>query len=163
MIPIISIVGNGSDLGKTTIICKIIKELKKRSYRVATIKHHHKGNFEIDKPGKDSWKHAEAGADIVVVSSPVKMAKIEKPEKEYKLDEIIGTINNVDIIITEGYKGENKAKIELLRKGFSEKIISKRDELLFVVSDFQVREDVIQFNFQETKKIVDFIEEKLIS
>lgn len=162
MIPVISIVANASNLGKTTILCKIIKELKDRDYKVATIKHHHKDNIEIDKPGKDSWKHAESGTDIVVVSSPTKIAKIEKTEKEYTLDEITRTIENVDIIITEGYKKENKSKIEILRKGLSEEIISNRDELLVVIADFKIKDNIPQFNFEETKEIVDFIEERFL-
>lgn len=160
MIPVISVVGSGSNLGKTTILCEIIKELKNRGYRVATIKHHHKGDFEIDKPGKDSWKHGQAGADVVVVSSPVKIAKIEKLEEEYSLDEILKTIKNVDIILTEGYKRESKDKIEVLRKGISEKIISKRDELFCIVSDFELEEEVRQFKFNEVGEIVDLIEEE---
>lgn len=160
MIPVISVVGSGSNLGKTTILCEIIKELKNRGYRVATIKHHHKGDFEIDKPGKDSWKHGQAGADVVVVSSPVKIAKIEKLEKEYSLDEILKTIKNVDIILTEGYKKESKDKIEVLRKGISEKIISKKDELFCIVSDFELEEGVRQFKFNEVGEIVDLIEEE---
>ena len=81
MIPVLSIVSSRSNIGKTTAICKIILELKSRGYRVATIKHHGH-DFEIDKPGKDTFLHAEAGADIVVLSSPKKMALIEKRERE---------------------------------------------------------------------------------
>lgn len=163
MIPVISIIGKRSNVGKTRIFCQIIKELKVRNYKVATIKHHHEGDFEIDKQGKDSWKYAKAGADVVVLSSSVKIAKIEKVETEYTLDKIIKTIGNVDIIITEGYRDENKPKIEVLRKGFSEKVISSKEELLCIVSDFQLAEDILQFRFEEVKKIVDFIEKKFLN
>lgn len=53
MIPVFSVIGSESGVGKTTILCKIIEELKKRGYKVATIKHHHRGDFEIDQPGKE--------------------------------------------------------------------------------------------------------------
>jgi len=60
MIPVFSIVANSSKVGKTTVLCDIIRELKSRGYRVCTIKHDVHG-FEIDHPGKDTWKHSQAG------------------------------------------------------------------------------------------------------
>lgn len=161
MIPVISIVSNKSNMGKTTVICKIIGELKSRGYRVATIKHHW-GDFNIDYPGKDSWKHREAGADTVVVSSPTKMAIIEKVKEAYKLDNIIEKIENVDIIITEGYKDENKPKIEIIRKGISEAIISRQDELFAIVTDFSLEVKVPQFEFNQLDELVNLIEEEFL-
>lgn len=163
MIPVISIVGKRSNVGKTTVICKIVRELKDRQYKVATIKHHHKGDFEIDVPGKDSWKHAQAGSDLVVLSSTAKIARIEKTQYEHSLDEIIKTIKNVDIILTEGYRDEDKFKIEVLRKGLSEELISDRKYLLCVVSDFEIKEDILQFNLEQSKEIVDFLEERFLN
>lgn len=75
-IPVISIVAK-SGTGKTTLMEKIIKELKLKNYKLAVIKHD-AHSFEIDKPGKDTWRHAQAGADIVAISSPEKVALIEK-------------------------------------------------------------------------------------
>lgn len=162
MIPVFSIVGSESGVGKTTVLCEIIGELKQRGYKVATIKHHHRGDFEIDKPGKDTWKHAQAGADVVVISSEVKIAKIEKLEEECSLDDIVKDIKNVDIIITEGYKGENKPKLEVIRKEISEKLYSKDEELFCIVTDFSLENKVPQFDFGEIKEIVDLIEEKFL-
>ena len=80
MSPIISIVGK-SKSGKTTLISKLIPELKKRGYRIGVIKHaFHK--FEIDKKGKDSWQHKEAGAETVVVSSPGRVTMVKDSEDE---------------------------------------------------------------------------------
>lgn len=162
MIPVISIVARKSNVGKTTILCKIIAELKKRKYRIGTIKHHSKGNIEVDKPEKDSWKHSQAGADVVVISSPKKIAIIETTEQEHHLNEILKKIVNVDIILTEGYKSENMPKIEILRKGVSEEIISKRDELLAIISDFEVAETIKRFDCEDIKEIVDFIENNFL-
>ena len=161
MIPVFSIIGSKSNTGKTTILCKIIKELKNRGYRVATIKHH-MGDFEIDYPEKDTWKHSQAGSDIVVISSPVKIAKIEKVREEYKLDDIISKIENVDIIITEGYKKENKPKLEVIRKEISLSLISKESELFGIVTDFPLENQIPQFNFEQVKEIVNLIEEKFL-
>ncbi len=161
MIPVFSIVGSSSNTGKTTILCKIIKELKNRGYRVATIKHH-MGDFDIDHQGKDTWKHSQAGADMVIISSKVKIAKIEKAQEEYKLDDIIGKIENVDIIITEGYKRENKPKLEVIRKEISKEIISKDEELFAIVTDFPLENQIPQFNFEQVTDIVNLIEKKFL-
>lgn len=161
MIPVFSIVANKSNTGKTTILCKIIEELKNRGYRVATIKHH-MGDFEIDQPEKDTWKHSQAGADTVIISSPVKMAKVEKVQEEYKLDEIISQIQNVDIIITEGYKKENKPKLEVIRKDISENLITKEEELFGIVTDFPLKNEIPQFDFEQVVDIVNLIEEKFL-
>ncbi|MBU5312996.1 molybdopterin-guanine dinucleotide biosynthesis protein B [Tissierella carlieri] len=161
MIPVFSIIGSKSNTGKTTILCKIIKELKNRGYRVATIKHHI-GDFEIDHPEKDTWKHSQAGSDIVVISSPVKIAKIEKVQEEYRLDDIISKIQNVDIIITEGYKKESKPKLEVIRKKISPNLISKESELFGIVTDFPLENQIPQFNFEQVREIVNLIEEKFL-
>jgi molybdopterin-guanine dinucleotide biosynthesis protein B len=81
MIPILSVVGR-SNAGKTTLIVKMIAELVRRGYRVATIKHNRHG-FEIDHEGKDSWRHKQAGARITVIASPHQVAVVEDIEKDY--------------------------------------------------------------------------------
>ncbi len=161
MIPVFSIVAGNSKVGKTTVICDIIKELKYRGYRVCTIKHDVHG-FDIDHHGKDTWKHAQAGADTVVISSAKKMAIIEQVEREYSLDEVISKISNVDIIITEGYKKEDKPKIEIYRKSKSEKICSKDEELFAIITDTPITQIIPQFSFNEIKEVVDLIEDKFL-
>ena len=86
MIPIVSIVGK-SNSGKTTLIEKIIAELVRRGYRVATIKHNRHG-FDIDHEGKDSWRHKRAGARTTVIASPRRVAVVEDVERDYAIDEL---------------------------------------------------------------------------
>jgi len=162
MIPVFSVIGSESGVGKTTILCKIIEELKKRGYKVATIKHHHRGDFEIDQPGKDTWRHAQAGADVVIISSEVKIARIEKLETERKLDDIVRDIKNVDIIITEGYKAEDKPKLEVVRKEVSKELYSKEEELFCIVTDLLFENKVPQFDFDKIGEIVDLVEKKFL-
>jgi molybdopterin-guanine dinucleotide biosynthesis protein MobB len=157
MIPVISVVGC-SNSGKTTLLVKIISELKKRGYRAAVIKHHH-SDFEIDLPGKDTWRHAQAGADTVVLASPGKVAQIERTEHELGLDEIISRITGVDLIITEGYKSEHKPKIEVFRSEVHEKLISPLNELLAVASDIDFP-DIPTFGLDDAIGIVEFLEQK---
>ena len=86
MIPVVSIVGK-SDAGKTTLIEKLIPELVRRGYRVATVKHDVHG-FDVDREGKDSWRHKQAGAHTVVISSPEKLALIRDVDHDADLAEL---------------------------------------------------------------------------
>lgn len=160
MLPVISIVGR-SNCGKTTYLEKLIRELKDRGYKVAIIKHDVHG-FDIDKPGKDTWRHAQAGADIVCISSPWKMAMIKKVEEELPLDEIIAYIDGVDIIFTEGYKRENKRKIEVFRSEVCGMPICSKDELLAVVSDIVLHTDIPHFSLDNAVPMADFLEKHVI-
>lgn len=160
MIPIISVVGK-SDVGKTTLLVKLIKELKSRGYRVATVKHDTHG-FDIDRPGKDTWKHAEAGADVVIISSPFKLALIEKVEQEKSLDEIAARIEGVDLIITEGYKRGNKPKIEVHRAAVSGELLCRAEELLAVATDEPLDIGVPCFNLDDAAGLVNLLEEKIL-
>ncbi|MFQ5868007.1 MAG: molybdopterin-guanine dinucleotide biosynthesis protein B [bacterium] len=163
MIPTISIVGR-SKAGKTILIEKLIPEIKRRGYRVATIKHD-VHNFDIDKEGKDSWRHAQAGAEVVFISCPAKLAMIKKARKELSLNKIITSfIDEVDLILTEGYKRETYPKIEVFIKKGQAKLLceGKSDNLVAIVSDQVINKDIPCFDFNETVKIVDFLEKKFI-
>lgn len=159
--PIISVVGK-SDVGKTTLLTKLLPELKRRGYRVATIKHDTHG-FDIDRPGKDTWRHAEAGADVVVISSPTKIAFIEKVETELPLDAIAARIHNVDLIITEGYKRGDKPKIEVHRAAVSKELLCKAEELLAVATDEPLSIGVPCYDLDDAAGLVDLIEERILA
>lgn len=131
--PVISFVGK-SNSGKTTVLEKVITELKRRGVKLAIIKHD-VHQFEIDHPGKDTWRHYQAGADVVTISSPSKLAIIERREYELPLDEVVARISGVDIVITEGYKRENKPKIEVFRSAAHKELLCSPEELLAVASD----------------------------
>ncbi|MFC1875567.1 molybdopterin-guanine dinucleotide biosynthesis protein B [Chloroflexota bacterium] len=162
MIPVISVVGR-SNVGKTTFLEKVLKELKNRGYRVAVVKHDSHG-FDIDHPGKDSWRLAQAGSDVVVVSSADKMAMVKRPAREMTLDQLADMVmDGVDIIITEGYKGADKPKIEVFRSDVSDKILCSEKELLALVTDKHIDMDVPQFNFDDANGIVDLIIERFLS
>ncbi|MDN5344547.1 MAG: molybdopterin-guanine dinucleotide biosynthesis adapter protein [Clostridia bacterium] len=159
--PVISVVGK-SDVGKTTLLVKLLPELKRRGYRVATIKHDTHG-FDIDRPGKDTWRHAEAGADVVVISSPTKMAIIEKVEMELPLDAIAGRVQNVDLIITEGYKRGDKPKIEVHRAAVGGELLCTADELLAVATDEPLAIDAPCYGLDDAAGLVDMIEARVLA
>jgi len=143
MIPIISVVGK-SQVGKTTLLEKLIAELKRRGYRVGTIKHDTHG-FEIDKPGKDSWRHAQAGSDAVLISSPEKVA-----------------MGGVDLVLTEGYKSGDKPKIEVSRQARGQELLCQEEELLALVTDQPFDLDVPQFEHGDVAGLADLIEKECL-
>ncbi len=112
MPPVLSIVGKSSS-GKTTLVEKLIPELRSRGHRVGSIKHAPHG-FDADKRGKDSWRHKKAGADAVIVAAPDRIV-LEMPENGNNLDAVVSHFPDMDIVLTEGYKRENRPKIEVFR------------------------------------------------
>ena len=161
MIPVVAVTGTRKS-GKTTLIEKIIPELRKKGYSVATVKHDVHG-FEMDIPGKDTFRHRGAGARITIISSPDKLGYIEIREQEINFEEILERfIEDVDIVIAEGYKNQNIPKIEVFN---GEELLGKDDEnLLAVVSDKSPLDKVDKpvFKLEEAEKVADLIEEKVI-
>jgi molybdopterin-guanine dinucleotide biosynthesis protein B len=161
MIPIISVVGK-SGVGKTTLLEKLIAELKRRGYRVATVKHDVHG-FEIDQPGKDSWRLAQAGSDSVVIASPKKLALIKRLDREMTLSEVAAFLTDIDIILTEGYKRGDAPKIEVSRREKGRELVCTPDELVAIVSDQPFDLDVPQFDLNDMTGIVDWLEGRCLS
>lgn len=153
---IISVVGH-SDSGKTTLIEALLPELKKRELRIATVKHDVHG-FQMDTPGKDTWRHAKAGADVVVISSPTKIATIQNVDAERSLNEIRTALaGQVDLIITEGYKRESMPKIETLRNNEEPKLLSDKKQLLAVVGEKPVPSFSPCFTLDQVSKLADLV------
>jgi molybdopterin-guanine dinucleotide biosynthesis protein B len=161
-IPIISIVGK-SNSGKTTLVEKLIPELVKRGYRVATIKHNKHG-FDIDHEGKDSWRHKQAGACATVIACPSKVALIEDIDRDYSLGEIRDNyIKDADIILAEGYKGNPFPKIEVCRVELKRELLcGKEDNLLALASDVKLDIGVPCLDINDIKSIADLIERKFL-
>lgn len=160
MSKVINIVGCGSNVGKTFVIQGIIRELKLRGYSVATIKHDIHG-FDIDKKGKDTYKHREAGAETVIISSKNRLAMIKELEEEIELNEVIRLVKDKDIILVEGYKKSNLRKIEVYRNGISENIITPKDKLIAIASDVGLDiNDVDIINKEDYKELVNLIEKE---
>jgi molybdopterin-guanine dinucleotide biosynthesis protein B len=155
-IPFVSIVGK-SNVGKTTFLEKLIRVLKDRGYRVAVIKHDCHG-FDIDHPGKDTWRMAQAGSDVVVISSPNKVAMIKTTDEELSLDQLEAQImGGADIILTEGYKRADKPKIEISRAAVSHQLLCSKEELLAVVTDQHFDIDVPFFGLDDARGVADYL------
>lgn len=156
---VINIVASCSNSGKTTLIEGIIKELKKSNCIISTIKHDVHG-FDIDKKGKDTYKHRLAGADNVSISSKNRFALIKELKEELSINEIINQNLNSDYIIVEGYKNSNLRKIEVFRKDFSKQIITPKENLIAIATDdFNLLTDfdVPKIPLNDYKSLVDLI------
>lgn len=156
---VICIVGK-SDSGKTTLIEKLIPELKQRGFRVGTIKHSAHG-FEIDQKGKDSWRHRQAGADTVAVLAPGQIAFTKRTDQS-TLEDILGFFEDMDVIITEGFKRSNQAKIEIFRKGVHDHPLEgSNNNLVAYVTDAPLDTDLPLFDLDDIRALADFIESRL--
>jgi molybdopterin-guanine dinucleotide biosynthesis protein B len=155
-VPVISLVGK-SGVGKTTALERIIREIKRRGHRVGTVKHDTHG-FEMDRPGKDSWRHAQAGSDAVVVSGPHKMALIRIMDEEMPLEDVVQLMGDVDLVITEGFKRGDKPKIEVSRLERGTELLCQPDELIGIMADYPVDMPVPSFALEDAVGIVDLLE-----
>ena len=160
-IPIVSIVGK-SDSGKTTVLEGVVADLTSRGWRVATVKHHIH-DFDIDIPGKDSWRHARAGAIVSMVSSPNELGVVKQLDREPTLDELAAEAGNVDILLTEGYKRTGRVRIEVSRDERSNELVCKPAELFALVTDGKRDTgSAPTFALDDTRGLADLIEAEFL-
>ena len=134
--PVILVVG-WSGSGKTTLLERLVRELSGRGLRLATVKHDAHG-FELDPPGKDTWRHRQAGALMTAISSPTGFGLVERRlEGERKLEEILPLLTGVDLILVEGYKASPHPKLEVIGPDASKTPACLDDPRLFAVASDQ--------------------------
>ncbi len=156
MAVIVSVVG-ASNSGKTTLIERLIPELTKRGYSVGTVKHDVHG-FEMDHPGKDTWRHRQAGANTVVISGPDQIAMIKSVSEEMDLEVVVGKYFEEDIILTEGFKREARPKIEVFRKELiPAPLCTAKDNLIALVTEDEINTDVPVFSPEDIAGLADFL------
>lgn len=156
MPPIISVIGK-SKAGKTTLIEKLIPELKSRGYRIGTIKHSaHKLSF--DKPDKDSWRHIKAGSASTAIVSPDQIMLIKPVTEEPDLDKIARLFGeDYDIILAEGFKQSSAPKLEVHRKAVGPPL-SNVNNLIAIATDEPLETRTKQLSLHGIKSIADFLE-----
>jgi molybdopterin-guanine dinucleotide biosynthesis protein MobB len=157
---IVSFVGR-SESGKTTLIEKLIPVLRRRGFRVGTIKHTHH-TPELDRSGKDSARHLAAGASTVVLASSGQI-QLVKTGVNGGLDGLVRYFDDVDLLITEGYKQERTPKIEVLRRAVSDRLLCLGDPtLLAVATDTPIELPVPVLPLDDPEAVADFIELRVV-
>jgi len=159
MPPVVSIIGN-SKSGKTTLIEKLVRELKSRGYKIATIKHAQ--DITFDDTNRDSWRHIQAGSEATAVVSPDKMVLTKLVDSDITLDEIVSLFGEeYDIIITEGFKQGNAPKIEVHRRETGPPLTDIK-KLIAIATDEPLETTTRQFDLNDIKGIADLLEEGFI-
>ncbi len=159
MPPVICIVGH-SNSGKTTLVEKLLPELKARGYRVATVKHAQ--DIDLDHPGTDSWRHVAAGSAVMVLATKGRVVLVKPVADSPSLEEVIRLIGEeYDLVLAEGFKGESAPKIEVQRNPTGP-LLTGLKGLFAVVSDEAIETKTRKFSWSDIKGLVDIIEEGFI-
>ena len=149
-----------SGTGKTTLLVKLIPLLKQQGLRLAMIKHAHH-DFDIDKPGKDSYELRKAGADTMLIASDKRVALIEETNHESDLIELVNRLDlkKIDLVLVEGFRHVPFTKIELHRPALQKDLIFPNDSnIIAVVSDEKIETGTLPLlNLNQLVEIVGFI------
>lgn len=148
-----------SGSGKTTLLTRLIPELTGRGLTVSTVKHAHH-DFDIDKPGKDSWFHREAGASEVMVSSARRFALMHelRGAPEPSLDELVARMAPVDLLLVEGFKAHAHKKLEVHRPAIGKPFLYPDDRhIVAVASDEAITVPIPVLPLADAVRIADFI------
>ena len=157
-----------SGSGKTTLVLKLIPALLQRGVSVSTVKHAHH-NFDVDKPGKDSWEHRQAGAREVLVASGRRWALMRelRGEAEPPLEALLARLSPVDLVLVEGYKREPHPKLVVHRAAVEAEPLWPGDPNVLAVACDRETAEAVQagglpaLDLDDSAGIADFIIERL--
>lgn len=152
-----------SGTGKTTLLEKVIAQLKRCGYTVGVIKHD-VHQFTMDHPGKDSYRFTAAGADSMLISSSSKLALVKQHSAAPSLESLLETyFTDVDLVLTEGFKQSFLPKIEVHRKDYKPTLLCRGEKndptLIAVASDEPLTIDVPVLDLNDPGRVADFIKE----
>lgn len=145
--------------GKTGLMERLVTEIVGRGMTVSTVKHAHHA-FDVDHPGRDSYRHRAAGATEVLLSSRNRFALMHemRNEAEWPLATLLEKLAPVDLVLIEGYKRDRHPKIEAFRAGTGNPLIAPGDATIrAVASDVALDLDRPVFDLNDTRAIADFI------
>ena len=145
--------------GKTGLVERLVTEITARGYSVSTLKHAHHAT-DVDHPGRDSYRHREAGAQEVIVSSPNRWAVMHelRGADEPSLDELLSKLAPVDLVLIEGFKGAAHPKIEAVRAATNQPLLAPQNPTIkAVASDTPLSLQRPVFDLNDTARIADFI------
>jgi molybdopterin-guanine dinucleotide biosynthesis adapter protein len=168
-IPILGFVAY-SGTGKTTLLLKIIPLLKAKGLRIGMIKHSHHKKFDIDHPGKDSYRLREAGAEQMLVASRKRWALMVEMEEEFEepnLEQLLSHLEQekLDLILVEGFKHEDYPKIEVHRPSLKRPLIFPEDKAVIAIASdepLSLTSDLPQLDMNQPEDIIGFIEKQIL-
>jgi molybdopterin-guanine dinucleotide biosynthesis protein MobB len=149
--------------GKTGLVERLVTELSARGYTVSTIKHAHH-SFDVDHEGRDSYRHREAGAREVLLSSGNRWAIMHELQgaPEVPLAELLRKMSPVDLVLVEGFKAEGHEKLECHRAEAGKEVLAKEDaSIVAVASDVSLDVGQPVFDLNDTAEIADFVAQKV--
>ncbi|MEL6799401.1 MAG: molybdopterin-guanine dinucleotide biosynthesis protein B [Pseudomonadota bacterium] len=150
--------------GKTGLMERLVTEFTSRGLTVSTIKHAHHA-FDVDQPGKDSYRHRTAGAQEVMLSSGARWALMHelRGADEPGLEALLARLSPVDLVLVEGFKGDAHPKVEAHRRATGHPPIAPTDPTIRAIcSDTALKgTDLPHFDLNDTRGIADFIAEEL--
>jgi molybdopterin-guanine dinucleotide biosynthesis protein B len=162
MAAVVSLIGKANS-GKTTFLEKLIPALTALGIRVGTIKHH-VHDFDMDRPGKDTWRHKRAGAAVVALSSPSGLGIIRDTDHDLSLAEITGRyFDEVDLVITEGYKTGPAPKVEIFRTAAHRTPLERDHSWIAMVSDAKLDCGLPVFALDDAPGLARFLIATLLS
>lgn len=145
--------------GKTGLVERLVTELSFRGFTVSTIKHAHH-SFDVDYQGRDSYRHREAGACEVLLSSGNRWALMHelRGADEMSLADLLMKLTPVDVVLVEGFKTEGHEKLECHRASTSTMVIGRADDTIIgIASDIELDVELPFFDLNDTKVIADFM------
>lgn len=146
--------------GKTTLVARLVTELKSRGHAVSTVKHAHHA-FDLDQPGRDSYKHREAGAQEVLICSGKRWALMHEIQdaQEYPLNDLLAKMIPVDLVLIEGFKSAPHPKIECSRVASERPLISDTNNtIVAIASDVDVDTGGLdKLDLNDVEAIADFV------
>ena len=145
--------------GKTGLMERLVAEITARGFTVSTVKHAHH-SFDVDHPGKDSYRHRAAGASEVLLASRQRVALMQelRGADEPSLEDLLARLSPVDLVLVEGYKRDTHPKVEAHRAETGNPLIAPDDATIrAVASDVPLTLDRPVFDLNDTRAIADFV------
>ena len=145
--------------GKTGLMERLVAEITARGFTVSTVKHAHH-SFDVDHPGKDSYRHRAAGASEVLLASRQRVALMQELRgvEEPSLEDLLARLSPVDLVLVEGYKRDTHPKVEAHRAETGNPLIAPDDATIrAVASDVPLTLDRPVFDLNDTRAIADFV------
>ncbi|HXF69804.1 MAG TPA: molybdopterin-guanine dinucleotide biosynthesis protein B [Thermoflexus sp.] len=158
--PVVCIVGR-SGSGKTTVLEGLVRIFRGWGFRVGTIKDDPHGEMRWDQPGKDTWRHREAGAERVLGLTPQWLWLSRRLDRPLTLAEVLREFDGLDLVLAEGFKSETAPKIEVVRQETGLDLLEGLQERWAVVSDSPLNVGVPCFRFGELEELAAFLVQRM--